>query len=287
MLRHSKGDLFRMKVDFHCHTTASDGHLTPEKLVDLALEQQVEWLAITDHDTTAGYQKVKKYAENQGLRLTSGVEVSVLWQGRTIHIVGLNMDVEHLEFQAMLQEIREIRWQRLEQINQKLMKRGHPCLLERAKELVGEGVAGRPHVAEILVERQYVKTVSQAFDKFLKPGRSGFAKAAWPPLEKAVQLITEAGGIAVVAHPGQYKLTSRKLNLLLTDFKEAGGQGLEVVTSPHRTSESVGMADRAKRYDFYASLGSDFHSPEHKWRNLGWLAELPEGVKPICDVLNN
>ena len=274
-----------MKVDFHCHTTASDGSLTPTALIDLALEKQIDWLAITDHDTTAGYQQAKDYAESKGLKLTSGVEVSVLWQGRTIHIVGLNVDVEHAGLQAMLKQIRSLRWQRIEQMNEKLMKRGHPCLLDRVKELVGDGVAGRPHVAEVLVERQYVNNISQAFDKFLKSGRSGFVKAQWPELADAVAMINQAGGIAVVAHPGQYNLTSRKLNLMLTDFAEAGGQGLEVVTSPNRTSEAIGMADRAKRYGFYASMGSDFHSPEHKWRNLGWLADLPEGVTPIYQAL--
>lgn len=273
-----------MKVDFHCHTSASDGTLPPQKLVDLAIEKQVDWLAITDHDTTAGYEQVKDYAAQQGLRLTSGVEVSVLWQNRTIHIVGLNVDVSNPNLQAMLEQIRDLRWQRVAQINEKLMKRGQPCMMTRLKEIVGEGVAGRPHVAQILVERQYVSGISQAFDKFLKTGRSAFVNAQWPALEEAVKLIGEAGGIAVVAHPGQYKLTSRKLNLMLEAFSQAGGQGLEVVTSPNRTSESVGMADRAKRYGFYASMGSDFHSPEHRWRNLGWLAELPEGVTPIYDA---
>lgn len=274
-----------MKVDFHCHTTASDGTLTPEQLIDLAIEKQVDWLAITDHDTTAGYEQAKDYAQQQGLKLTSGVEVSVLWQGRTIHLVGLNVDVTNAPLQQMLSHIRDLRWQRIEQINQKLIKRGHPCCLTRVHELVGDGVAGRPHIAQVLVERQYVSGISQAFDKFLKNGRSAFVSAQWPDLSEAVQRINEAGGLAVVAHPGHYKMTSRKLNLMLTDFAAAGGQGLEVVISPNRTSESIGMADRAKRYGFYASMGSDFHSPEHRWRNLGWLAAMPEGVTPIYQAL--
>lgn len=273
-----------MKVDFHCHTSASDGTLTPVEVVDLALEKQIEWLAITDHDTTAGYEQVKSYALERGLKLLSGVEVSADWQGKTVHIVGLNVDVNSQVLQTMLSDIRQIRWLRIEEMNVKLMKKGHPCAMDAVRELVGDGVVGRPHLAQVLVDRQYVPSISKAFDKFLIKGRPGYADAAWPSLQTVVETLVAAGGIAVVAHPGQYNLTSRKLNLLLQDFAEAGGKGLEVVTSPNRTSESVGMADRAKRYGFYASLGSDFHSPEHRWRNLGWLAPLPEGVEPIFNA---
>lgn len=284
-MHHSKVDWDRMKVDFHCHTQASDGTLSPQQLIDLAVEKQVEWLAITDHDTTAGYEQAVDYARERGLALTPGVEISVDWQGRTLHLVGLDIDVAHAPLQALLAEIRQLRWQRVTQINEKLMKRGHACMMSALNEAVGEGVVARPHVADILVARGYVQTVSQAFDKFLKAGRSGYAKVVWPDMAKVVSIIRDAGGLAVVAHPGAYQLTSRKLNLMLSEFAAAGGKGLEVVVSPNRTSESIGMADRAKRYGFYASLGSDFHSPEHRWRNLGWLAPLPEGVTPIYEVL--
>lgn len=270
-----------MKVDFHCHTTASDGSLAPQAIIDLAIEKQLDALAITDHDTTAGYQAVVDYASVAGLALISGVEMSVMWQGRSIHIVGLNMDVNDKPLQTLLASIRQSRWQRVEMINQKLIKRGHPCMLARIKEMVGDGVVARPHVAQVLIERGYVKDIQQAFDRFLKNGRLGYVSEDWPALVDGVNAIVEAGGIAVMAHPEKYSMTSRKLNLMLSDFSAAGGQGIEVVTSPNRTSDSIGMADRAKRYGFYASIGSDFHNPEHKWRNLGWLAALPEGVTPI------
>lgn len=275
-----------MKVDFHCHTSASDGDLTPLQIIDLACEKNLDCLAITDHDTTAGYQQAKDYAQQKGLALISGVEMSVLWQGRTVHIVGLNVDVNHSPLQDLLSEIRQLRWHRIIEMNAKLVKRGHECMLDAIRERVADGVVARPHLAQVLVERQRVQTVSQAFDRFLKNGRPGFVKAHWPSLQEGVEHILAAGGVAVVAHPGQYQLTRRKLNLMLEEFAQVGGQGLEVVTSPHRTSDAIGMADRAKRYGLYASLGSDFHSPSHRWRNLGWLADLPEGVTPIYELFN-
>jgi hypothetical protein len=274
-----------MKVDFHCHTRASDGTLSAHELIDLAVEKQIDWLAITDHDTTAGYEQGVDYAREKGLKLTPGVEISVSWQGRTVHVVALDIRVDEPALQSLLAHIRKLRWQRVAQINDKLVKRGHACMMAELVQHVGEGVVARPHVADILVARKRVQTISQAFDKYLKSGRVGYVKVDWPPLSEVVKLIRDCGGIAVVAHPGAYQLTSRKLNLMLTEFAQAGGQGLEVVVSPNRTSESIGMADRAKRYGFYASLGSDFHSPAHRWRNLGWLAPLPDGVVPIYDVL--
>lgn len=247
----------------------------------MACEKQIKQLAITDHDTTAGYEQVIDYAKERKLALISGVEISALWQGRTVHIVGLNVNVDHQGLQDLLQHIRGLRWQRIEQINAKLMKKNHACIMQRMKELVGDGVAGRPHVAQVLFERQRVSSISQAFDRFLTQGRPAYVSPQWPELQDVVKQITSAGGVAVVAHPGQYKLTSRKLNLMLQDFANAGGTGLEVVTSPNRTSEMIGMVDRAKRYGFYASAGSDFHNPLHRWRGLGWLSDWPDNVVPV------
>ncbi|SFR50263.1 PHP domain-containing protein [Thiomicrospira sp. ALE5] len=269
------------KVDFHCHTQASDGSLCPKSIVDLAIKNQLDSLAITDHDTTAGYEQILPYAQQQGFDLISGVEVSALWQNRTIHIVGLNMAVDDASLQAMLTKIRALRWQRADAINLRLQQRGHPCMASRLKELVAEGVVGRPHIAQILVERQYVKSINHAFDKFLKQGRIGYVAANWPALDEVVDVINAAGGQAVLAHPGKYRLTSRKLNGLLTDFKLAGGSGLEVVTQKFASAEAIGMADRAKRHDLFASVGSDYHGPEQTWRQLGALAPLPAGVTPI------
>ena len=273
-----------MKLDFHCHSRASDGALTAHQLIDRAKNYQVTAMAITDHDTTKGYVDVKEYALTQGIQLYAGAEISCDWQGHTIHIVALDFDVNNSPLQAGLEQIRQLRWQRANTILEKLAKRPNfqnhdlPALLQQQ---VGEGVVGRGHFAQLLIELGYVKNSQQAFDKYLKKGRVGFAPCLWPDLSVVVKWIIEAGGIAVIAHPGLYKFTSRKLNKMIEEFKGAGGQGIEVINSPRPTSETIGMAERANRYQLLASMGSDFHRPEHTWRGLGWLADLPETCKPV------
>ena len=273
-----------MKVDFHCHTTASDGGLNPLEIIDLAVKYKVDCLAITDHDTTAGYESALLYAEQQGVQLIAGVEASCSWRGHTIHIVGLDFDVTHQGFQKGLSEIRDMRWDRANQIIEKLEQRHNFNLTnlgDKIRQRVGPGIVGRGHFAQLLIEEGLVSNAPQAFDKYLKRGRVGYVKSDWPALETVVGWITAAGGVAIIAHPKVYKFTSRKLNMLIVDFKLAGGQGIEVVNQPRASSEIIGMADRANAHGLHASLGSDFHRPEHTWRGLGWLAPLPEKAKPI------
>ena len=278
-----------MKVDFHCHTTASDGALTPSEIIDLAVQFNVECLAITDHDTTAGYEAALEYAEQQGVQLIAGVEASCSWRGHTIHIVGLDFDVQHSTFQAGLAEIRKMRWNRANQMIEKLDQRHNfnlSDLGDKIRQRVGKGIVGRGHFAQLFIEEGLVSNSPQAFDKYLKRGRVGYVKSDWPELETVVGWIRKAGGVAVIAHPKVYKFTSRKLNMLIEDFKAAGGQGIEVVNQPRASSEIIGMADRANAHGLHASLGSDFHRPEHTWRGLGWLAPLPEKANPIWELFS-
>lgn len=275
-----------MKVDFHCHTTASDGSLNPSELIDLAVQYEVETLAITDHDTTSGYSQALEYATKKGIRLIPGVEASCDWQGHTIHIVGLDFDPDNEELQKGLELIRALRQKRADAMIDKLAARPNFQKLDLAdllEQQVGEGVVGRGHFAQLLIEQNYVKNSQQAFDKYLKKGRVGYVKSEWPDLADVVNWIKQANGIAVIAHPGIYKFTSRKLNRLIEDFITAGGQGIEVVNHPRPSSDMMGMAERAKRYDLLASIGSDFHRPEHSWRGLGWLAPLPEHCTPVWE----
>ncbi len=273
-----------MKMDFHCHTTASDGALPPEKLIDLAVQHEVKCLAITDHDTTAGYESVLEYAQQKNVQLISGVEISCEWRGSTIHIVGLDVDVSHQGLQQGLEGIRASRWERANQMVAKLEARPSFNVAEfgdKIQEMVGKGVVGRGHFAQLLIEENLVKDAAQAFDRYLKKGRVGYVKHTWPPLEDVVQWIIQAGGVAVIAHPKVYNMTSRKLNALIADFKQAGGQSIEVVNQPRLSSEITGMADRANAHGLAASLGSVFHRPEHHWRGLGWLAPLPSKTTPV------
>ncbi len=278
-----------MKMDFHCHTTASDGALSPQQLIDLALKYEVKCLAITDHDTTAGYESALNYAQQNNIQLISGVEISCEWRGSTIHIVGLDVDVNHSVLQEGLAEIRVTRWERAHQMIAKLNARqgfNVEQLESKIQAMVGEGVVGRGHFAQLLIDEGIVKDAGQAFDRYLKKGRVGYVTQAWPALAKVVEWITQAGGVAVIAHPKVYKMTSRKLNALIDDFKCAGGQAIEVVNQPRHSADITGMADRANTHGLYASIGSDFHRPEHNWRGLGWLAPLPEKVKPVWTLFN-
>lgn len=273
-----------MKADFHCHTTASDGSLSPEALIDRAIEYEITDLAITDHDTTKGYESVITYAQQKGLNLIAGTEISCQWQGKTIHIVGLNVDVNNAPLQAGLLWNRVLRWQRAFQMITKLQKKNIQHVFEDLMPMVQTSMIGRGHFAQLLLNRGIVSSQQQAFDRYLTKGRPGYAAVAWPELSEVVAWITQAGGIAVIAHPHIYKMTSKKLNLMISEFKAAGGQAMEVVNQPRVSSEQTGMADRAVRFDLYASLGSDFHRPEQTWRGLGWLAPMPNRCKPVWEL---
>ncbi|CAN8140834.1 3',5'-nucleoside bisphosphate phosphatase [uncultured Thiomicrorhabdus sp.] len=273
-----------MKVDFHCHSTASDGTLSPQALIDLACQHQVDCMAITDHDTTAGFEQVQEYAVANQVQLISGAEISCEWNGQTIHIVGLDFDHQNQQLQQGLESIRQTRRNRAEQMLEKLTAKPNAHLQklpERVNSLVAGGVIGRGHFAQAMVQLGLVSNNAQAFERYLKRGRIGYVKAEWPSLQEVVSWIVDAGGIAVIAHPKIYKFTSSKLNRMIIDFKSAGGTAIEVVNTPRPSSDVIGMADRAERHGLLASVGSDFHTPDHHWRGLGWLAPLPERCQPV------
>jgi len=276
-----------MKVDFHCHTTASDGSLTPIEIIDLAVKHEVTTLAITDHDTTAGYEQALEYASQKGVQLISGVEASCDWNGHTIHIVGLDFDLQNPTLQEGLNTIRALRTQRAYSMIEKLSDKPHikiENLEDKLWELVGEGVVGRGHFSQLLQQEGLVKNGQQAFDRYLKKGKVGHVGCQWPELAEVVRWITQANGVAVIAHPTIYKFTSNKLNKLINDFKEVGGQAIEVVNQPRHCADINGMAQRAVKNELYASMGSDFHRPEHSWRGLGWLAPMPQTVTPVWEL---
>lgn len=273
-----------MKIDLHCHTTVSDGTLTPLQLIDLALTHEVTTLAITDHDTTEAYSQIKDTAHDKGLQLMTGTEISCQWRGQTIHIVGLDFEIDHPVLQAGLKHNRALRWQRALEMEKKCQKLNLHGMLDDLMPLTEDDMIGRNHFAQLLIDRNKVKNQQQAFDKYLKKGRSLYVEVEWPSLQEVVGWVQEANGIAVIAHPQQYKMTSNKLNQMIADFKAAGGQGIEVVNQPRVSSDQIGMADRAVRFGLVASVGSDFHRPEQSWRGLGWLAPLPAKCRPVWEL---
>lgn len=249
-----------MLIDFHTHTTASDGALTPAEMLGRAAEAGIELLAITDHDTMAGYLAAAALgAKYPNVGLVPGVEYSCRWSGTTIHVVGLGMDCEHPAMREGLAMLGQARRERGIKIAQRLEAKGFQGALAGALAEAGESQLGRPHFASWMVGQGHVKDHSEAFDKYLGQGKTGDVKAFWPELADVVQWIVQAGGAAVIAHPLKYRFTRMKLRRLVIDFREAGGQAIEVL-SGRQTPDQIGQLQRlANEFQLEVSAGSDFH----------------------------
>ncbi len=267
--------------DLHSHSTASDGTLPPEELVRHAVEQGVDVLALTDHDTTAGLEAAAAAAQEVDLRLVPGIEVSVTWRNQTVHLIGLNIDSGCAALQEGVAALRAFRAWRAEEIGRRLAKAGIEGAYDGARALAGESAVSRTHFARFLVERGRAKDVGQVFKHFLVRNKPGYVPGKWAVLEEAVGWIVAAGGQAVVAHPARYRFTATRLRELLGEFRECGGVGLEVVSSSHNREERAAMAALAAQFRLKASAGSDFHSPGNAFVELGRRLELPGGCDPI------
>ena len=267
--------------DLHSHSTASDGTLTPTELVRRASVAGVDVLALTDHDSTAGLQEARVEAQNLGLSLVNGCEISVTWSGSTLHILGLNLSPDCSQLQTGLEDIREYRHWRAEEIARKLDKAGIKGALEGASTLAKGNLVSRTHFAHFLVNNGYAENVRSVFKKYLVKNKPGFVQGRWASLEDVMGWIKAANGQAVIAHPARYQLSRSKLVRLINEFIELGGVGIEVVSGSHSKDESFTMAKLAADHGLLASAGSDFHGPENPWIELGKLPDLPNGCKPI------
>ncbi len=267
------------KYDLHCHSTASDGVLSPREVVLRAFEQGVNVLALCDHDTVAGIDEAKQTADEIGIALISGVEVSTDWEGRGIHIVGLNFDKMHPKMLALLENQKVLREKRALEIGAKLEKVGIPNAYEGAKTLA-DGEVTRAHYARYLVQIGKVSNDGQAFKRYLGPGKSAFVKAEWTNIPTTIETIHAAGGIAVIAHPLRYNMTGKWVRRLIADFKTWGGDGVEIADCGQTKDQRQILARWANEFDLLGSVGSDFHFP-CGWVELGKNLALPEGVKPV------
>ncbi|SIN94177.1 hypothetical protein SAMN05443662_1064 [Sulfurivirga caldicuralii] len=267
-------------MDLHSHSTASDGGLAPDELVWHAHNQGVTHLALTDHDTCAGIEAARQAAKSAGITLIPGIELSVSWAGRTIHVVGLGIDPAAPALQAFIKQVQAARQARAEAICDRLQKIG----LTLDWRSIETHSIGRSHLAMAMVAAGWVKDHQKAFDYYLKQGKKGWVRAEWPALEDGVAAITAAGGIAVLAHPGVYTLSHAKMRALIEDFMAAGGEGIEVSTRAQVDKALQSAAERARQYGLYASQGSDFHHLAWRWRSLGRLAALPPELTPIMSA---
>lgn len=267
--------------DLHSHSLASDGALSPEDLITRAIAQGVNVLALTDHDGTEGIIAAQQASKDTDLTLISGVEISVTWGGSTVHIVGLNVDIDNPILQQGLMGMRSYRIGRAHKIAERLEKAGISGALDGARKYASDVMLGRLHFAQFLVEYGHAKDISDVFKRFLVRNKPGYVPGEWASLKDAVTWITAAGGQAVIAHPARYKMTASKLRRLIVEFKEAGGVGFEVVSGRQHPEEVKNLARLAEQFELLASCGSDFHTPDNAWVELGNLAELPKSCVPI------
>jgi predicted metal-dependent phosphoesterase TrpH len=271
-----------LRYDLHCHSTHSDGLLTPTALVQRAASRGVDVLAVTDHDEVSGLTEAQAAAGETNLRLIAGAELSVSWLNLTLHVLGLRVDAECPVLRNGLAAIRAGRAQRARRIGAALADAGIPGAYEGALRFVtSERLISRTHFARFLVESGHVRGTRDVFKRYLVPGKPGHVAHTWAGLLEAIEWIHAAGGQAVLAHPGRYKVSPGALRELLSDFADAGGDGIEVLSPSHSAAQVTEFAGHARRLGLLASSGSDYHGPGESYVDLGDMPPLPAGVTPV------
>ena len=275
-----------LNADLHCHSVVSDGTLTPEALAERAKKNGVELWALTDHDEIAGQQRAAAAAQALGLAYLTGTEVSVTFAGETVHIVGLGFDANNAAITQGLHSTRNGREQRAREMAASLASVGIAGAYEGALKFVGNpDLISRTHFARFLVESGVCRETNEVFRKYLTEGKPGYVPHRWASLRDALSWITQAGGVAVIAHPGRYSFTPNEEYALFTEFKAHGGQAVEVITGSHTKAEFVKYAETAREFGLAASRGSDFHSPDESHTDLGALPFLPGDLQPVWELL--
>ncbi len=277
-----------LNADLHCHSVVSDGTLTPEQLAERAKTNGVQLWALTDHDEIGGQARAAAAAAAMGLDYMTGVEISVSFLNQTVHIVGLGFDADNQQLRHGLQRTRGGRAQRARDMAADLAEVGIKDAFEGALKHAGNpDLISRTHFARFMVETGVCKDTYEVFRKYLTEGKPGYVEHRWATLKEAVSWITEAGGMAVIAHPARYKFSANEEFALFTEFKGYGGQGVEVVTGSHSSAEAVSYAATALEFGLAASRGSDFHSPDESRIDLGALPDLPAQLTPVWTVLTD
>jgi predicted metal-dependent phosphoesterase TrpH len=275
-----------LNADLHCHSVVSDGTLTPEQLAARAKANGVELWALTDHDEVGGQDRALAAAQANGLKYLTGVEISITFANKTVHIVGLGFDAHNEQLKQGLHQTRGGRGERAKEMSDGLAKVGIHGAYEGALKYAGNHeLISRTHFARFLVETGACQDTNEVFRRFLTEGNPGFVPHRWASLKDAVQWIVQAKGMAVIAHPARYGFTPNEEFALFTEFKNHGGQGVEVVTGSHTPAEYVTYAEMAKEFDLFASRGSDFHSPDESRIDLGTLPWLPGQLNPVWEAL--
>lgn len=267
-------------IDLHCHSTFSDGKLTPIELLQLAVKNNVKKLALTDHDTIDGLLHIQKSSIDYDINIINGIEFSAKWKKFDIHILGLNIDIDSNALKDGILLNKDLRRVRAQNISKLLSKLGIKDAYDKVYQIAGHKDIGRPHFAELLVKEGMVRDFQSAFKQYLGRGRKAYYPSQWLSLEEVVNVINLGKGQAVLAHPCKYQLTRLKLHELIKSFKEAGGMGIEVVSGQMMKHQIDELAGLSNRYGLMASTGSDFHSHVSPV-SIGKQAKLPENCQPI------
>jgi predicted metal-dependent phosphoesterase TrpH len=277
-----------LNADLHCHSVVSDGTLSPEELAARASANGVELWALTDHDEVGGQHRAAAAARAQGMQYLTGTEISITFAGQTVHILGLGFDADNEPLKIGLRQTRGGRAQRAMEMSDSLAAVGIKGAYEGALRFVSNPeLVSRTHFARFLVEAGVCRDTNEVFRKYLTEGKPGFVPHRWATLRDAVNWITQAGGVAVIAHPARYKFTPNEEYALFSEFKTHGGLGVEVVTGSHSAAEAQTYATMAREFGLVASRGSDFHSPDESHTDLGTLPYLPGELTPVWELLSD
>lgn len=247
------------RIDLHLHTTYSDGSFSPTEVLQFAQEAGVSTLAITDHDIVDGLPEAFTAGETLGIEVIPGIELSSRFEGRETHILGYFFDWKDSTLQTRLTKQRASRNQRNPRVVEKLNQLGLELSYEEVKAKAGTGSIGRPHIAEVLVDKGHVKSTKEAFDRYLAEGGPAYVARELPDSSEVIRWIREAGGVAVLAHPNWTKQKGQELQTLCRTLKEAGLMGIEVFYSTHTKRQTSEYLELARTLDLLMTGGSDFH----------------------------
>ena len=257
-------------IDLHSHSTASDGEFSPSELVALAIEKNVNVLALTDHDTFDGIEEGKQAAKNKNITFIPGIELNIQRSRGEFHLLGLGIKEPSTSLIKICKELQEGRLSRNQQIIEKMQQDGFPVNYQELKEMFPTQILGRPHLAAYLVEKKVVKKRQLAFDKYLGKGRPYYVERRAADLYDAIYAIKDSGAVPVLAHPLSLYVSWGKMEETLADLKEAGIEGLEAWHPGTRVGEALRLEEMAKKLGFFVTAGSDFHGPNVRGdRKLG------------------
>ena len=274
-----------MKADLHNHSYFSDGFLSPREIVRLASDANCDLFALTDHDSTNGIVEAKSEADKLGINLINGVEISAFWRNSAIHIVGLGIDIDNDELQTGLEFNQNLRKERAKKIALGLWRSGIKDALEKAQMLSGGHMLTRTHFAQMLIKEGYCKDMKSVFRRYLTGRKPGGVRVEWKDFNEVIKWIHSAGGKALIAHPFRYRMTHTKIKKMLNDFKEANGDGFEVINA-NSSDEEISLGNQwIEEYDLLASVGSDFHGWPNQRVQIGNLADLPNNSRAIWSYL--